>query len=253
MKNTLIVALLVLGTNAAKLKHRMLAQLAEVPDTPDAAEHGMETAPGLQDNQGLNIANSLDVASNSMRYYPSPPPCYTEPDSTDSDYSDHECPEVSCPYNEEVKCAYLHTDLMDAVHSSADENEGAYGSDFTPAVISSQRSGAYSHQGENNEAIPDQLKKINAVENGEKRANSKERDDYSGRRTKTFTIAGQITIDEEQCGGLCEAKNSCESDTGDREVQALTRWGNAEAEVSRTCSRSGPASGCGCGCGYGPM
>jgi hypothetical protein len=93
------------------------------------------------------------------------------------------------------------------------------------------------------------LKKINSVENGNKKENAKEKESWSGTRTKKFVISGEINVSETQSGGLCEAKSVCESDTGSKEVQSLTRLGDNSADVEPICSKSAePRSICGCGC-----
>jgi len=163
---------------------------------------------------------------------------------------------VTCPEVPDVCCDGLTKyELTEAsVEGSDCGGLGSYG-DTTPgqAIISGQHNAASSSQGAYQKAIPDILKKTNKVENGNRETQAKDQEDFSGTRTKTFTICGEITINEHQCGGICKAESTCEANTGEQVSESITRVGDAEAEVEPVGSQSGPATyecpenpGCGC-------
>lgn len=184
-------------------------------------------------------------------YVPEPEPVYVpepEPKYVPTKYSKRyaaPAPCTSCGLSA-CDCANLHTSLGEAIANGDQTNEVLYKQDGV-ANISYQQAGANSHQGAINEAYPDILKKTNQVENGDKKSNTKASEDYSGKRTKTFTINGSITIDETQTGGLTQSTNECESETGAKEAESLTRLADAEALVDSVCSQSGEPTGCDCG------
>jgi len=163
---------------------------------------------------------------------------------------------VKCPVVPVVSCDGLTKYVLNETTVEGSDNGGLgnYG-DTTPgqAVLSGQYNSAASSQGAYQKAIPDILKKTNKVENGNKETQAKDQEDFSGTRTKTFTICGEITINEHQCGGICKAESTCEANTGEQVCESITRVGDADATVEPVGSQSGPATyecpeapGCGC-------
>ena len=117
-----------------------------------------------------------------------------------------------------VEVEPLYTSIEDAIDDSARESQ-LYGQDGQ-ATVSWEHSGAQSHQGAHSDVYPDIYKKVNGVENNAFKSDRKEREDWSGTRTKTFDIYGSITIDETQEGGLCESVNTCENGTGYNDAES---------------------------------
>ena len=147
---------------------------------------------------------------------------------------------VYCPPTPSVYCDVDRYELNSTSIGDSDAGGiGDYNGTDGQGTLSGQYNGAQSHQGVYQKAIPDILKKVNKVENGSRESQAKDQEDFSGTRTKTFTICGEITINEHQCGGICKAESTCEANTGEHVCESITRVGDAEAEVEPVASQSG--------------
>ncbi len=275
MKYTTVLALFLAGSQATtirQLNQKFLSQQEEVAEETPAAEEVpvAEVAEGLEgaeNNESEGIRNRLSfqytkpaepvytpepepyVAPEPKRYVPEPEPKRYIPEP-EPYYPEPEC--ISCP----VQCDAcddvnpLYTSIEDAIDDSAREAQ-LYGQDGQ-ATVSWEHSGAQSHQGAHTDVYPDVYKKVNGVENNAFKSDRKEREDWSGTRTKTFEIYGSITIDETQEGGLCDATNTCENGTGYNDAESLQRVGDACAQAPQVCSSSNTGGSYGygndCGC-----
>ena len=153
----------------------------------------------------------------------------------------------TCPYQCDAceDITPLYTYLDQAIDDTAAEQQ-LYGRDGQ-ATISWEHAGAQSNQGDRVDVYPDIQKKVNGVENNFFKQDKKEREDFTGTRTKTFSIYGEITIDETQSGDLCEATNTCENGTGYNDAESLQRVGDACAYAPQVSSAS---YNDGCPCDY---
>lgn len=129
-----------------------------------------------------------------------------------------------------------------------DECSNGYGQDGE-AQLSGEHSAAASSQGEFKTAIPDVYEKTCGVHNAKEKSQKKEKEDYSGKRTKKFEISGCVTIEESQCGGIIETTNNCKKSNGSHDAEQVRLVKDADAEVDQTCSCSGePTCDCDCCC-----
>jgi hypothetical protein len=125
------------------------------------------------------------------------------------------------------------------------QDGGIYGNDEQAEIVA-QHSAAQASQGVYREARPDLLQKTVQVENADEKSNGKEREEWSGVRTKEFKISGNIRIDESVTGGTCKASNGCEASSGKKSVESLTRVADGAAYVDESCAKSSAASNLEC-------
>jgi len=265
MKFTYAIALLLASSvEARNLKQIRLAQLKEQP--ADALENvpaneAADVAPVLEDGEGVMELNPEAASESYRRLGGMSKKLSLYDDDYDFDYKPKSkydldvkpCAACSldnlkCPVVPTVSCPDLSTDLGNVVaESDAKNGDGAlYGTDEQANLIAEQ-SAAQACQGVSKLAVPDTLTKINQVENGDGKTCAKEKEEWSGCRTKEFKIYGSIKIDETVSGGTCKENKGCEATTAKKETQSLKRVGDAAAYVEDSCACSGDIdTGCKC-------
>ena len=237
-----VLAALFAAVEAKPLNQMKPAVLAQVEDINEGSNGARTSRLGHSYKRDPSYEEPKEDYKPAEPYVPSKPYVPAKPKCPCKTCAAKSCDDLD-PY---VKCPYLFTDLGESITNTADDKrEVLYGLNGQ-ATLSGQNNGASSYQGVSQQAIPDVLKKTNQVENGNKKSKSKNSEDFSGSRKKTFNISGSIEIEETVEGGLCKAESSCEANTGENQCESITRIGDADAYVDCVASQSThPEADCG--------
>lgn len=155
--------------------------------------------------------------------------------------------DCGCAVPDYLPCEEEILDLSD-ITDQINLGEGAYGTfpGDTEATLVSGYLNEQCLQSRTEDIIPDVYSKVDGVESSYATTEKASKGEVEGCRTKTFTIEGCVTINEERCGGFIQKEDSCQAGTGKNSAESLSRVGDNVPELP-ACSAEGPF-GCDCGC-----